>query len=69
MNDLKIWLSASAAAEFLDVSTDTIHRRAVPWQDSRMPGRIRFMLLRLGEGTRMERRYHKPDIEALLVPG
>ena len=68
MNDLKTWLSASGAAEFLDVSADTIHRRAIPWQDSPVRGRIRFMLLKLGEGTRMERRYHKPDLEALLVP-
>lgn len=32
-----------------------------------MPGKIRFKLLKLGEGTRQERRYYKPDVEALLV--
>lgn len=68
MND---WLSLSSAAEFLDVSTDTILRRAVPWpkdDDNPIHGRIRFKKLMLGEKTRMERRYYKPDLEAFLVP-
>jgi hypothetical protein len=67
MNDLTLWNSASGAAEFLDVSADTIHRRAIPWRDSPVPGKVRFKLLKLGNGTRMERRYYRPDLEALLV--
>lgn len=63
------WRSRSGAADFLDVSTDTIERRAVPWQDEPVPGKIRFKLLRLGEDTRQERRYYQQDLEALLVPG
>ena len=68
MND---WLSLSSAAEFLDVSTDTILRRTVPWpkdDDNPILGRIRYKKLMLGEKTRMERRYYKPDLEAFLVP-
>lgn len=67
MNDLTVWQSASGAAKFLDVSADTIHRRAIPWHESQVQGKIRFKLLKLGDGTRMERRYYKPDLEALLV--
>ena len=62
-----IWLSVSSAAEFLDVSTDTILRRATDWTDSPVSGKVRCKYLKLGEGTRMERRYYRPDLEALLV--
>ena len=61
------WLSLSGAAQFLDVSTDTISRRAVPWQDEPITGRVRWKYLKLGEGTRQERRYCVEDLEALLV--
>ncbi len=61
------WLSLSSAAEFLDVSTDTVLRRAVEWTDSPIPGKLRYKCLKLGEGTRMERRYYRPDLETLLV--
>lgn len=67
MNDTRLWFSAGTAAEFVDVSPDTVHRRAIPWRELPMPGKIRFKLLKLGEGTRQERRYYKPDVEALLV--
>jgi hypothetical protein len=62
-----IWLSVSSAAEFLDVSTDTILRRVIEWTDSPVPGKVRYKCLKLGEGTRMERRYYRPDLETLLV--
>jgi hypothetical protein len=71
MRGMKDWLSLGSAAEYLDVSTDTILRRAVPWpkdNDDPIPGRIRYKKLMLGEKTRMERRYYKPDLEAFLVP-
>ncbi len=61
------WLSLSSAAEFLVVSTDTVLRRAVEWTDSPIPGKLRYKCLKLGEGTRMERRYYRPDLETLLV--
>ena len=53
------------------MSTDTILRRAVPWpkdNDDPIPGRVRYKKLMLGEKTRMEREYYKPDLEAFLVP-
>ena len=62
------WLSRKGAAEKLDVSVDTIERRAIPWQDDPVPGRLRYKHLKLGEETRQERRYCEEDLEALLVP-
>jgi hypothetical protein len=61
------WLSLAGAAEYLDCSKDTILRRAVPWSIEDVPGRIRFKYLRLGEDTRMDRRYWVEDLDALLV--
>jgi hypothetical protein len=64
-----LWFSASGAANFLDVSTDTILRRAIPWPKDNNPilGKIRYKRLKLGENTRQERRYFRPDLESLLV--
>lgn len=64
---MNTWLSRKQAAKKISVSTDTIERRAVPWQDQRVPDRIRFKQLRLDPDTRQERRYFEPDVEALLV--
>ena len=64
---MNTWLSRKDAAKKISVSVDTVERRAHPWQDDRVLGRIRFKLLRLGEDTRQERRYFEPDVEALLV--
>lgn len=61
------WLSASEAGKYIGVSSDTIWRRALRWQETPMTGRIRYKLLRLGDETRMERRYLLEDVEALLV--
>ena len=62
------WLSRKGAAEKLDVSVDTIERRAIPWQDEPVPGKLRYKCLKLGEETRQDRRYCEEDLEALLVP-
>lgn len=64
---MNVWLSRKDAAHKISVSVDTVERRAIPWQEQRVPGRIRFKLLRLGEDTRQEGRYFEPDVEALLV--
>lgn len=61
------WLSLSGSAEYLDVSTDTVLRRAVPWSDDYVPGKVRWKYLKLGEGTRQERRYWVEDLGAMLV--
>jgi integrase len=50
----------------IDVSTDTILRRAVPWQPEPVRHRIRYKLLVLDTGTRQERRYFASDVESLL---
>jgi hypothetical protein len=62
------WTSLSGAAAYLDVSTDTIGRRAIPFVDGmpRVPGMVRYKLLKLGENTRKERRYSVDDLDALL---
>lgn len=64
---MRKWLSLSEAAEYLDVSDDTILRRATLWQDESVPNRIRFKYLKLDEDTRRERRYWVEDLDAMLV--
>jgi len=66
---MKQWLSLSGAAEYLDVSNDTISWRAVPWSDEPVSGMIRWKSLKLGEGTRQERRYFVEDLEAPFGEG
>ena len=49
------WLSRKGAAEKLDVSVDTVERRAIPWQDDPVPGKLRYKYLKLEEETRQDR--------------
>jgi hypothetical protein len=67
MNSNGMWLSLSGAAEYLDVSNDTLGRRATEWQNEPVIGKVRWKYLKLGDNTRMERRYYAPDLDALLV--
>jgi len=60
------WLSLAKAAEFLDVSKDTVLRRAVEWSDEAVPGKVRTKYLVLGNDTRSDRRYYLPDLEQWL---
>lgn len=70
MNEKPTWARLSCAAAIIDVSDDTILRRAVlfvgkPSEIHLHPcpaGRIRFLNLKLGEKTRQERRYYVPDL-------
>ena len=64
---MNYWLSRKEAARKVSVSTDTIERRSIRWQDEPVPGKLRYKLLKLGENTRRERRFFEPDVEALLV--
>lgn len=66
-----VWLSLAKAAEYLDVSKDTVLRRAVEWTDEPVPGKVRTKYLVLGTDTRQDRRYYLPDLERLLsaIPG
>lgn len=54
------------AAEFLDVSRDTIEKRLVDWQDSCVPFRIRCARIQLKEGGSAIRSCFRADVEALL---
>jgi hypothetical protein len=61
-----VWLSLAKAAEYLDVSKDTVLRRAVEWSDEPVPGKVRTKYLILGIDTRQDRRYFLPDMERWL---
>jgi hypothetical protein len=63
------WLALGSAAKYLDVSEDTVNRRGIPWQERPAHGRLRWKLLKLGQNTRMGRRYFRDDLDALLVTG
>jgi hypothetical protein len=60
------WLSVRGAAAKIDASTDTIERRAIPWQDTPVAYSIRYKYLVLDEGGERTRRYFEPDLEALI---
>ncbi|HEY5911638.1 MAG TPA: hypothetical protein VJA21_13645 [Verrucomicrobiae bacterium] len=64
--NVTVWLSAKEAAKKLSVSTDTVERRAIPWQDSPERYKVRYKYLVLDEGAEPVRRYYEPDVEALL---
>jgi hypothetical protein len=69
-----LWVSLEKAAEFVDVSKPTILRRAVychhPVAEieahSCPEGKVRIKKLKLGKGTRQERRYYIPDLRLWL---
>lgn len=70
----KKWAGLSGAAELIDVSVDTILRRAIeypgdPTEIHLHPcpeGKVRFKKLKLGKNTRQERRYYTPDLFSWL---
>jgi len=70
----KLWVSLSKAADFVELSKPTILRRAVYFdkraQDiefySCPEDRVRYKRLKLGKGTRQERRYYVPDLRLWL---
>lgn len=70
MSEKTLWASLSGAAQLVDLSTDTILRRAVefsgnPHEIHLHPcpeGMVRFKKLKLGKDTRQERRYYTPDL-------
>lgn len=66
MMDERCWVKCKSMATFLDVSRDTIERRAIPWQEAPVPHRFRYKLLHLAEGTDPERRYYFPDAASFL---
>jgi hypothetical protein len=61
-----VWLSAKEAGKKLSLSTDTIERRAIPWQKEAVEYKIRYKLLQLDRDGETVRRYYEPDCEALL---
>lgn len=61
-----VWFSVKQAALKLGVSTDTIERRRVPWQEKPVPFHIRFKFLVLRQRGTAERRYFGPDLDSFL---
>ena len=49
--NVTVWLSAKEAAKKLSVSTDTIERRAIPWQDAGEQYKVRYKYLVLDGGA------------------
>ena len=64
--NVNIWLSVKEAARKLAVSSDTIERRAIPWQDKLEPHKVRFKMLALDKGSEPTRRYFESDLEAMV---
>ena len=60
------WVKAKSLAALLDVSRDTIERRAVAWQETPVPHRFRYKWLQLDPTTPPERRYFLRDAEQCL---
>ncbi len=74
MGERTLWASLSGAAAFIDLSADSILRRAVEFSggpdDIHLhpcpEGKVRYKKLKLGNDTRQERRYYLPDLTRLL---
>ena len=74
MGERTLWASLSGAAEFIDLSPDSILRRAVEFTGDPdnihlhlcPEGKVRYKKLKLGKDTRQERRYYVPDLTRLL---
>lgn len=49
MKESSPWMTRREAAEYLRVSTDTIDRKAVEFQQDRADGRIRYRRVSFGE--------------------
>lgn len=64
--NVTVWLSAKEAAKKLSVSTDTVERRGIEWQEVPARHKARYKYLVLDEGAVPVRRYYEPDVEALL---
>src|ERR1700690_711991 len=64
----KVWVKCVTVADYLDVSRDTIERRAIEWDDKvgYVPHRFRYRLIELNEGKPGQRRYYFADAEAFL---
>ena len=58
------WLRRKDAARKISVSGDTIERRAVPWCEDFIPGKVRW---RPDDQDHNHRRYFEPDLEAMLA--
>lgn len=63
---MNMWLSRKEAAKLIFVSVDTIKRRAIPWNDDSIEGKIRWKWLVLDANGRKLRRYFRPDMTAMM---
>lgn len=66
LEPIRRWLKSKHVASLLGISSDTVERRALPWQPLPVPQRLRYKLLRLDPAAEPERRYYLPDAVRLL---
>ena len=64
---LNDWITKQEAALALKVSTDTIERRSIEWQEAPEPYRVRFKYLVLAPNVKPVPRYFRADVERFLV--
>jgi hypothetical protein len=60
------WVRCVTLCNFLDISADTVARRATPWQETPVPHKFRFRELMLDAGAKPEKRYWFPDALSFL---
>jgi hypothetical protein len=60
-----VWLTRSAAAEYLGVSLATLDRMRVPWCEEAIRGKIRYKII--GSGKRPMPRLFQADVEACVT--
>jgi hypothetical protein len=63
---MNIWLSRKEAAKQFFISVDSVRRRAIPWDDDFVEGKIRWKWLVLDATGRKLRRYFRPDVAAMM---
>jgi hypothetical protein len=60
------WVKCATVCNYLDISDDTVLRRAVPWQDDPIPFKFRYKEMTLDAGGKPEKRYWLPDVVGFL---
>jgi hypothetical protein len=60
------WVKCATLCNYLDISDDTVARRATPWVEEHVPHKFRWKEMSLNEAAKPEKRYWFPDALAFL---